>query len=365
MAAPSYGGAALLIKSLMPSFTSVEIDSLLMATADNLDALNPNYMGLLGTGRVNVLNAIQDLPAANFSAGPVLLGAPGLTVDFTDFSPNSPSAWSWTFGDGDVSSDQNPSHTYNAIGAFDVTLEITEPRGTGFEQAKRLVVIHADSVGGDSADGLLQDGVTIPVYLSNTFQVKSIIFPFSYPPPAFGELIYDSFSTAGLRTENWDVQQLIWFDPARREMVLEMRSDNIVGHSRYLQPDTGAFVNLHFSFEPGTPPGGPLPIMSGTIAGESLVLETTHGNITPTFTTLNAYMGGCCATAGDANHDGGVNIADVTFLIARIFASGDAPVCNDEADANGDDTVNIADITFLIARIFAGGAAPVCGSTGT
>lgn len=364
MAAPSYVGAAMLIKSLSPSLTGVEIDSLLMATADNLDALNPGYLGSLGSGRINVLSAIQDLPVANFSAGPILLGAPGLTVDFTDVSPNSPSAWSWTFGDGNVSSIQSPSHTYNNIGAYDVTLEVTEPRGVGYEQAKRLVVIHADSVGGDSAGGLQQDGVTIPVYLNNTFQVKSIIFPFSYPPLASGELIYDSFSTAGLRTENWDIQQLIWFNPAGNEMVLEMRSDNVIGHSRYLQPDTGAFVNLHFSFEPGTLPGIALPISTGTIVGESLVLETTHGNITPTFTNLEAFMSGCCATAGDANNSGSVNISDVTFLIARIFAGGPAPICNDQADANGSDAVNISDVTFLIARIFAGGPAPVCGQTG-
>ncbi|MCH7879123.1 MAG: choice-of-anchor B family protein [candidate division Zixibacteria bacterium] len=68
----------------------------------------------------------------------------------------------------------------------------------------------------------------------------------------------------------------------------------------------------------------------------------------------------CCETAGDANRSGGVNIADVTFLIARIFAGGTAPVCDKEADANADTNVNIADVTFLIARIFAGGAAPTC-----
>ena len=74
----------------------------------------------------------------------------------------------------------------------------------------------------------------------------------------------------------------------------------------------------------------------------------------------------CCApvSAGDANNDGSVNVADVTFLIARIFAGGQAPDCQDQADANGDNNLNIADVTFLIARIFAAGPAPVCGSAG-
>lgn len=75
-------------------------------------------------------------------------------------------------------------------------------------------------------------------------------------------------------------------------------------------------------------------------------------------------FGGCCANAGDANNDTRTNIADVTFLIARIFAGGLAPPCCEQGDANGDGRVNIADVTFLIARIFAGGAPPVCGPVG-
>ncbi len=73
----------------------------------------------------------------------------------------------------------------------------------------------------------------------------------------------------------------------------------------------------------------------------------------------------CCLTAGDANSDSKVNISDVTFLIARIFAGGDAPSCQDQADSDGNNKLNIADVTYLIARIFAGGSAPVCGTTKT
>ena len=74
---------------------------------------------------------------------------------------------------------------------------------------------------------------------------------------------------------------------------------------------------------------------------------------------------GCCDTPGDADNNQTTNIADVTFLIARIFASGPAPACADQADANGNNTVNIADVTYMIARIFAGGPAPICGTTGS
>ena len=72
----------------------------------------------------------------------------------------------------------------------------------------------------------------------------------------------------------------------------------------------------------------------------------------------------CCNLAGDADNNGKVNIADVTYLIARIFAGGQAPGCCEEGDADGNGSVNIADVTYLIARIFAGGSAPVCGPVG-
>lgn len=67
---------------------------------------------------------------------------------------------------------------------------------------------------------------------------------------------------------------------------------------------------------------------------------------------------------GDADNSCSMNIADVTFMIARVFAAGPAPVIPDAADANGDGSVNIGDITTMIATIFSGGPASLCGATG-
>ncbi len=70
----------------------------------------------------------------------------------------------------------------------------------------------------------------------------------------------------------------------------------------------------------------------------------------------------CCDVPGDADHSGSVNIGDVTFMIARIFSGGPAPLCPNESDANADGAFNVADVTYLISRIFSGGPAPVCGT---
>jgi PKD repeat protein len=56
----------------------------------------------------------------------------GLTADFTDESTDSDGsivAWSWDFGDGNTSTEQNPSHTYATEGSYDVSLTVTDDQG--------------------------------------------------------------------------------------------------------------------------------------------------------------------------------------------------------------------------------------------
>ena len=69
------------------------------------------------------------LPEADFTASPRAGWTP-LEVDFTDLSSNSPDSWFWDFGDGDSSTEQNPTHTYDAIGTYTVSLTVTNSYGS-------------------------------------------------------------------------------------------------------------------------------------------------------------------------------------------------------------------------------------------
>jgi len=60
-------------------------------------------------------------PIVDFTAD-TTIGAPGLTVQFTDQTLNEPFSWVWEFGDGGTSSLQNPQHTYDDAGFYSVTL---------------------------------------------------------------------------------------------------------------------------------------------------------------------------------------------------------------------------------------------------
>jgi photosystem II stability/assembly factor-like uncharacterized protein len=55
------------------------------------------------------------------SADTVDLNTSGL-VNFTDISTGSPTMWLWIFGDGNVATTQNASHTYTAVGTYTVSL---------------------------------------------------------------------------------------------------------------------------------------------------------------------------------------------------------------------------------------------------
>ncbi|MFC2000653.1 PKD domain-containing protein [Chloroflexota bacterium] len=69
-------------------------------------------------------------PAADFSAEP-LAGDEPLTVAFTDLSTSYDGivSWLWDFGDGQTSTEQDPSHEYAHDGTYTVSLTVTEADG--------------------------------------------------------------------------------------------------------------------------------------------------------------------------------------------------------------------------------------------
>ncbi len=64
---------------------------------------------------------------------------------------------------------------------------------------------------------------------------------------------------------------------------------------------------------------------------------------------------------GDANTDGSVNIADMIFMLNRLFGDGGLPTCLETADLNGDANFNIADAIFGLNRLFGDGPPPIDG----
>ncbi|MBK7570585.1 MAG: PKD domain-containing protein [Bacteroidetes bacterium] len=79
------------------------------------------------TAQVTVI--VSPDPIVDFGPGN-LRGCTPLTVNFDDRSTTlAGSTYTWTFGDSNNSSTQNPEHTYTAAGSYDVTLEVMNSYG--------------------------------------------------------------------------------------------------------------------------------------------------------------------------------------------------------------------------------------------
>jgi subtilisin family serine protease len=60
MASPLVGSLAGLIKAKNPGWSPAQIVFQIVGTADNIDALNPNFIGKLGSGRINAYRALTE-----------------------------------------------------------------------------------------------------------------------------------------------------------------------------------------------------------------------------------------------------------------------------------------------------------------
>ncbi len=109
----------------------------------------------------SVIYPVVQTPVADFDTA-----LNGLTVSFTDLSQNNPDTWLWDFGDGNLSSVQNPFHTYSGNGSYTVTLVVS------------------NSAGSDT----ISKGLSVISSLSQILQSKIKL----YPNPTEGEVIIDS-----------------------------------------------------------------------------------------------------------------------------------------------------------------------------
>lgn len=99
MACPFTASLAGLIKSAFPSFEAQDIYDAITETADNIDNLNPNYIGLLGAGRINAFQAMGMLNYPDLTMGDYIITDdgnnngrpdPGENVELTVELINSP-----------------------------------------------------------------------------------------------------------------------------------------------------------------------------------------------------------------------------------------------------------------------------------
>lgn len=83
-----------------------------------------------------------DEPTAAFETS-VTSGLAPLEVTFTDLSTGEVESWSWSFGDGTVSTEPSPTHVFEEPGSFTVKLTVTGPDGSDSVEVEDLIVVTA------------------------------------------------------------------------------------------------------------------------------------------------------------------------------------------------------------------------------
>ncbi|NMB78558.1 MAG: PKD domain-containing protein, partial [Methanomicrobiales archaeon] len=110
-----------------------------------------------GSGTIsspNHITVITPPPVADFDADTTTGIAP-LTVQFTDATTNAPTLWSWNFGDGTTSVDQNPQHVFTAPGTYSVNLTAANAGGSSSVSKPDLIVVQPPApVAGFTADNV-------------------------------------------------------------------------------------------------------------------------------------------------------------------------------------------------------------------
>jgi serine protease len=267
-------------------------------------------------------------------------GNSGLTVD----------TWHWSFGDGDSSSVQNPIHTYDIAGVYDVQLQITA--GTELRTRNKLnnVIALADTLGTTAAGGAPGDTVEIVISATNTIPLRTIIVPVEYTGNMHATVV--GISTAGCRTDYFQIKGLIGWDTA--DFSYRLRSSNN-GTAPDLPPGSGPILKVSFEIPPTA------------LATDTQILNFDgYPGFTPNFTGLLANYApraagntiSICQQRGDVNQSGKINVADITYLVRFLFAGGPPPVSASSGDVTCNGSTNVADVTFLVRFLFGGGEPP-------
>lgn len=139
------------------NYTNQMVINCIKSTTDNiyLPNLNQNYLGLLGTGRINALSALLCAQnpgvdvAFNQNHGVICAGS---AINFTDASIVNGgiiTSYNWSFPGGtpNTSNLANPIINYNSSGVFSVTLTITvNGQQYSFTNSNCVTVIGVESV---------------------------------------------------------------------------------------------------------------------------------------------------------------------------------------------------------------------------
>ena len=347
LSTPLVAGCAVLMVQARPDFTPAMIRQAMMETADN--ASNPD--NTYGWGLVDLWGAIGW--GANFWADTLIGDAP-LNVQFFDSATVNPTAWDWSFGDGGVSTLQNPSHEYTTPGAYDVSLTVQSSWGEITNEKIAYIVVMGDTLNVLADTVFAGSQAVVPVYMTNSQPLESITFPFAIQDSPI-DIHFDSVSL-GSRTAYFEALDYRTYNQNANQFTVELIADD-GGGAAALPAGSGEIARIHISTDSLALGGLENPIDTFSTAFYWLLAKSSYMEYVPIFNT------GTVATTvvlrGDCTNDYHVDISDLTYLVNYLYIlSGSPPPTIQQGDVSNDQQVDVSDITYLVNYLFLQGDPP-------
>ncbi len=118
--------------------------------------------------KTDYITVVESQLMADFYALPEA-GAPPLQVAFEDASRGPVVAWDWDFGDGNISTEQHPVHTYAEMGEYTVRLMVTDNNGNfDIKEIVNLIVVNDNILEADFAASPLKGPAPLTVQFQDS-----------------------------------------------------------------------------------------------------------------------------------------------------------------------------------------------------
>lgn len=186
-------------------------------------------------------------------------GTTPLQVNFSaDSSQGAITSYAWSFGDGNTSSESNPSHTFTEQGEFNVTLTISDEQGNFASATTVITTLLEETAAGGTEKG--------PTITSITAVISSSTSVEEQPPSEeqFSETSTTITTTGGtekLFTFTWDLPD----DTTATSLRFYLNNELLC--EKDTPPDTGTLSCQ------GLAPEGPLTLSMTTINSDSTETE--------------------------------------------------------------------------------------------
>ena len=341
LSAPLVGGAAAMLLSVRPGLTPQMVRQALMQTASRANTPDNDY----GWGIINVMDALNW--GAHFYSD-IRSGHVPLDVSFYDSSYIPADSWSWSFGDGDSSTQQNPIHTYDTPGIYNVAMSTTADGWEISADRQQYILALADTIIYRSDTVLAGEQAVVDVYLANSQPLSNLLIPLDFSSGS--SMTLDTFSIQGGRAEDFSAVRIAVGENDDK-MIIRLFPDGSP-----LPPGSGTVLRFFLSTDPDISGSQEASIDTTSLDGIGLNLTTEGLAFVPAVTSGMVLI--YDAIRGDVNGDDDVNVGDPVFLINFIFRGGPAPEPSLAADVNIDGSINLGDAVYLINYIFKNGLPP-------